>query len=65
MTSIFEENLRILADPEALSICVAGWILDLAAAKEGIFSVCLSGGGSTPQRLYEHLAAPRFAMGNS
>jgi 6-phosphogluconolactonase len=57
MTSIFEENLRILADPEALSICVAGWILDLAVAKEGMFSICLSG-GSTPRRLYEHLAAP-------
>jgi 6-phosphogluconolactonase len=59
VTGTFDDNLTILTDPEALSIHVAGWILDLATVKEGIFAVCLSG-GSTPRRLYEHLAAPPF-----
>lgn len=59
MTNTNQEKPTILADPEALSIRVAGWMLDLAMAKEGVFAVCLSG-GSTPRRLYEHLASPPF-----
>ena len=59
MTDSFEAKLTIFADLEALSISVAGWIFDLATAKEGVFAICLSG-GSTPKRLYEHLAAPPF-----
>ncbi len=47
--------MRSSADPEALSRRVAGWLLELAVAKEGTFAVCLSG-GSTPQGLYERLA---------
>ncbi|MGO9699934.1 MAG: 6-phosphogluconolactonase, partial [Xanthobacteraceae bacterium] len=57
MTSPSEAKLEILADPEALSRRVADWVLELATAKEGVFAVALSG-GSTPRRLYEHLAGP-------
>jgi 6-phosphogluconolactonase len=59
MTRATEAKLEILANPEALALRVADWLLAAAAAKDGIFTVCLSG-GSTPQRLYEHLAAPPF-----
>ncbi len=59
MTSTFEAKLEILADPEALSRRVADWVLELAAAKEGVFAIALSG-GSTPRRLYEHLAGPPY-----
>jgi 6-phosphogluconolactonase len=55
MTSPSQAKLEILADPKALWRRVAEWMLDLAAAKDGVFAVCLSG-GSTPQGLYEHLA---------
>lgn len=57
--NLLAKKPMILADPEALSAWVAGWILHLVTAKEGIFAICLSG-GSTPRRLYEHLAAPPF-----
>ena len=59
MTSPTEARLEILADPEALSRRVAEWMLELAKNKNGVFSVCLSG-GSTPQQLYEHLAEPTY-----
>lgn len=59
MTNHTGTKLKILAGPEALSRWVADWMLALATAKEGIFTVCLSG-GSTPQRLYEHLATPAY-----
>ncbi|MGB8565181.1 MAG: 6-phosphogluconolactonase, partial [Pseudolabrys sp.] len=59
MTSPTEARLEILADPEALSRRVAEWMLDLAKNKNGVFSVCLSG-GSTTQQLYEHLAEPTY-----
>jgi 6-phosphogluconolactonase len=59
MTSPTEARLEILADPEALSRRVAEWMLELAKNKDGVFSVCLSG-GSTPQQLYEHLAEPTY-----
>jgi 6-phosphogluconolactonase len=52
-------RLEILSDLEAMSRRVADWILELAAAKDGVFAVCLSGGG-TPQRLYELLAEPPY-----
>ena len=55
MTSPSQAKLEILADPKALWRRVAEWMLDLAAAKDGVFAVCLSG-GSTPHGLYEHLA---------
>ena len=59
MTSPTEARLEILVDPEALSRRVAEWMLELAKNKNGVFSVCLSG-GSTPQQLYEHLADPTY-----
>jgi 6-phosphogluconolactonase len=59
MTSPSEAKLEILADPEAMSRRVANWVLELATAKEGVFAVALSG-GSTPRRLYEHLAGPPY-----
>jgi 6-phosphogluconolactonase len=59
MTSPSEARLEILADPEALARRVADWLLAAATAKDGVFAVALSG-GSTPRRLYEHLAEPRY-----
>jgi 6-phosphogluconolactonase len=50
---------EILADPDALALRVADWILEIAIAKEGVFAIALSG-GSTPRPIYEHLAAPPF-----
>jgi 6-phosphogluconolactonase len=57
MTENFETRLEILPNPDALSHRVADWMVDLAVAKAGNFSVCLSG-GSTPRLLYERLAGP-------
>lgn len=48
---------RIFATPEELAPWVADWIVARACGGEGRFAVCLSG-GSTPQRVYEQLAAP-------
>ena len=59
MTNVSEGKFEILTDPEALSRRVAVWILELAAAKDGVFTVCLSG-GSTPRQLYEHLGEPPY-----
>jgi len=55
----FDAKLEILADPAALSLRVAEWLLEMATAKAGVFAVCLSG-GSTPKRLYQHLAEPPY-----
>jgi 6-phosphogluconolactonase len=55
MSPTAQDKVEVLADPQALSRRVADWMLDLANAKQGIFSVVLSG-GSTPRRLYERLA---------
>jgi len=52
-------EIEILADPEALASRVADWMLDVALATTGAFAVALSG-GSTPQRLYRHLASSRY-----
>ena len=54
---VSEDVLEVLADPDALARRVADWLLAAAMAKEGAFAVALSG-GSTPKRLYEHLATP-------
>jgi 6-phosphogluconolactonase len=50
---------EVLADPRALALRVADWLLYLAEAKEGTFAISLSG-GSTPKRLYQLLAEPRY-----
>ena len=59
MTGPSETKLEILADPEALARRVADWMLAVATAKDGLFAVALSG-GSTPRRLYQLLAGPRY-----
>jgi 6-phosphogluconolactonase len=59
MTNLSAARVEVLADPEALARRAADWLLAAAAGKEGIFSVCLSG-GSTPRRLYERLAASPY-----
>ena len=59
MTSPSEARLEILPGPEALARRVADCLLAAATAKDGVFAVALSG-GSTPQRLYEQLAAPPY-----
>ena len=45
---------HVFADAERLAHGVAVWLVDLAAAKEGTFTIALSG-GATLQRLYEIL----------
>jgi 6-phosphogluconolactonase len=52
-------QIEVLPDPAALAERVAAWLLELARAKGGAFSLCLSG-GSTPKALYERLAAPPY-----
>jgi len=52
-------DVLVLPDPAALAEHVAGWLLDLAKAKSGAFSLCLSG-GSTPKTLYHRLAEPPY-----
>ena len=47
------------ADAEALAHDVAEWLTGLAEASDKRFSIALSG-GSTPERLYEKLAAAPF-----
>jgi 6-phosphogluconolactonase len=60
MTSAPEAKIEVLADPEALALRVADWIFGLASAKDGAFSIALSG-GSTPRPVYEHLASPSYS----
>ncbi|CAN5349804.1 6-phosphogluconolactonase [soil metagenome] len=55
----FQAELRVSADPAAVADDVAAWLLGLALARPGRFSLCLSG-GSTPKALYERLAAPPY-----
>jgi 6-phosphogluconolactonase len=57
MTALSEAKLEVLADAEALARRVADWLLALAMAQAGQFTVALSG-GATPRRLYEILAGP-------
>jgi 6-phosphogluconolactonase len=57
--TLLVEN-HVAADAEALAHDVAEWLCDLAEASDHAFAISLSG-GSTPQRLYECLAAPPTA----
>jgi 6-phosphogluconolactonase len=50
-------RIDVSADFESLAHRVAQWVVDLACATPGRFSIALSG-GSTPKRLYQMLAAP-------
>ncbi len=61
MTCIAQAKVEVLPNAELLARQAADWLCEQALAKNGRFSVCLSG-GSTPRRLYELLAmAPRSA----
>jgi 6-phosphogluconolactonase len=51
---------RILETAEAVAEHAAEWLCMLACACEREFAICLSG-GSTPRRLYQHLAGDRIA----
>jgi|SRR5690242_16347937 len=51
---------RIFETAEAVAEHAAEWLCMLACAREREFAICLSG-GSTPRRLYQHLAGDRVA----
>jgi len=59
MTGPIDSQLEILPDREALARRATDWLSDIALAARGDFRISLSG-GSTPQRLYELLAAPPY-----
>ncbi len=59
MTGPIDSQLEILPDREALARRATDWFSDIALAARGEFRISLSG-GSTPQRLYELLAAPPY-----
>jgi len=50
-----KNGVEVLSTPTAVAERVAAWLLDLALAKSGNFSLCLSG-GATPGLLYQRLA---------
>ena len=60
MTGAASTANRTFASAETLAHDVAEWLCGLAQASDRAFAVSLSG-GSTPQRLYECLAAPEIA----
>jgi 6-phosphogluconolactonase/glucosamine-6-phosphate isomerase/deaminase len=49
-------HTRIFDTPEALAGHVADWIIECAREAPRRFAICLSG-GSTPKRLYGHIAS--------
>lgn len=52
-------RVEMADNAESLVRRVADWLLERAQAKNGPFSLCLSG-GSTPKGLYQALAAPPY-----
>lgn len=60
MTGVAEGTEWVLPDAEAVAQRTAEWLTEQALAKDGPFSIALSG-GSTPKRLYEILAGSKFA----
>src|SRR5215475_2712933 len=54
-----EAQLQVLADPEALARRAADWLVAMSTAREAVFTLALSGGG-TPRRLYQLLAGPPY-----
>lgn len=52
-------HVEMVENPDALARSVADWLLEQARAKNGPFSLCLSG-GSTPKTLYQALAGPPY-----
>jgi 6-phosphogluconolactonase len=59
MTVESQAQLEVLANDEALARRVADWLLAIATARAGVFTVALSGGG-TPRKLYELLSGPPY-----
>jgi 6-phosphogluconolactonase len=59
MTRLADAAREIVADRGALARRAARWLCVAAAAKDGPFAVCLSG-GSTPRPVYALLAAPPY-----
>jgi len=59
MTAQSDITMEVLPDPAALAERVAAWLFETATAKEGTFSVALSG-GATPRTLYQRLAEPPY-----
>jgi 6-phosphogluconolactonase len=51
---------HIFETADAVAVHVAEWLCAHACARDDEFAICLSG-GSTPRRLYKHLAGPPFA----
>jgi 6-phosphogluconolactonase len=60
MTDAPLADIRTFENAETLARNVAQWLRGLAQASSENFAVCLSG-GSTPRRLYEHLADRELA----
>jgi 6-phosphogluconolactonase len=58
--TVTSSDTRVFDSAETLAHDAADWLAALARASEGAFAVNLSG-GSTPRRLYEHLAMPDVA----
>ena len=54
-----EAQLQVLADAEALARRAADWLVAMSTAREAVFTLALSGGG-TPRRLYQLLAGPPY-----
>jgi 6-phosphogluconolactonase len=59
MTTPVPAENHIFEGGESLARYAAEWLCALANADDRVFAVCLSG-GSTPRRLYDHLADPIF-----
>jgi 6-phosphogluconolactonase len=61
MNEVVSSDSRVFPSTETLAQAVSEWICELALASDRDFAICLSG-GSTPRRLYEHLAGPAIAL---
>ena len=59
MMGVGDGEAWVLPDAEALAQRAAAWLTERALARQGVFSIALSG-GSTPKRLYEILASAAF-----
>lgn len=59
MTNLADAQVEVLDDAQALARRAADWLLASARAKQGLFTVVLSG-GSTPRGLYGLLARPPY-----
>jgi 6-phosphogluconolactonase len=59
VTELSDIHFDVSHDDDALAERVADWLLNIALDTDGPFALSLSG-GSTPKRLYEHLAQGRY-----